>query len=163
MRALVEDLERRSWDVSKRLEHALVKGINASRFTRTLSILAASGVDVVNALMISSRVVQNIPMRDTVQEAARQVREGGSIHKALEDSGMFPPMTVYLIANGEQTGEMEEMLERAAQQQERETDTRINSLMAMFEPLLIIVMGAMVLLIVLSILLPIFELNLLVG
>jgi general secretion pathway protein F len=141
----------------------LVKGINASRFSRTLSILVASGVDVVNALLISSRVVQNIPMRNTVQDAARQVREGGSIHKALEDSGMFPPMTIYLIASGEQTGEMEEMLERAAQQQERETDTRISSLMAMFEPLLIMVMGAMVLLIVLAILLPIFELNLLVG
>jgi general secretion pathway protein F len=141
----------------------LVKGVNASRFSRTLSILVASGVDVVNALLISSRVVQNIPMRNTVQESARQVREGGSIHKALEESGMFPPMTIYLIANGEQTGEMEEMLERAAQQQERETDSRISSVMAMFEPLLIMVMGAMVLLIVLAILLPIFELNLLVG
>ena len=142
---------------------SLVKGVNASRFARTLSILAASGVDVVNALLIASRVVQNMPMRDTVQEAARQVREGGSIHKALEDSGMFPPMTIYLIANGEQTGEMEEMLERAAQQQERETEALVNSAMTMFEPLLIMVMGAVVLLIVLAILLPIFELNLLVA
>ena len=141
----------------------LVKGVNASRFSRTLSILVASGVDVVNALLISSRVVQNIPMRNSVKDAARQVREGGTIHKALEDSGMFPLMTIYLIANGEQTGEMQEMLERAAQQQERETDSLITSVMAMFEPLLIMVMGAMVLLLVLAVLLPIFELNLLDG
>lgn len=145
------------------LLRTLIKGVNASYFARTMSILTASGVDVVTALQISSRVIQNIPMRRVVETAARQVREGGTIHKALEESGIFPPMAIYLVANGEQTGHMEEMLERAAQQQEKEMDSLVGSAISMFEPLLIMVMGVVVLTIVLAILLPIFELNLLVG
>jgi general secretion pathway protein F len=91
------------------------------------------------------------------------VREGASIHGSLEKSGYFPPMTVHLIASGEASGKLEEMLERAAVNQEREIETLISAVMCLFEPVLILVMGGLVLVIVLAILLPIFNLNQLVG
>ncbi|HDP89030.1 MAG TPA: type II secretion system protein GspF [Thioalkalivibrio sp.] len=135
----------------------LVRGLNAARFARTLSILAASGVPILQALQISAQVMSNLPMRTAVEQAAVRVREGTAIHRALEDAGHFPPMTIHLIASGESSGELDNMLERAATQQERETDATIGMALGIFEPLLIIVMGGVVLLIVLAILLPIFE------
>lgn len=140
----------------------LVRGINTGRFSRTFSILTASGVAVLEALRISAQVVSNLPMRDAVDEAAARVREGASIAGALEQSGYFPPMTVHLIASGESSGKLEEMLERAAINQEREIETMIAALLGLFEPMLILVMGGVVLVIVLAILLPIFDLNQLV-
>jgi general secretion pathway protein F len=141
----------------------LVRGLNSARFARTLSILSASGVPILQALSISSRVVPNLPMRRAVETVASRVREGSLIHRALEQTGYFPPMTVYLIANGEASGQLQEMLERAAVQQERETDMTIATALALFEPLLIMAMGGVVLIIVMAILLPIFELNQLVS
>lgn len=140
----------------------LVRGMNTGRFARTFSILTASGVAVLEALRISAQVVSNLPMRDAVDEAAARVREGASIAGALEQSGYFPPMTVHLIASGESSGKLEEMLERAAINQEREIETMIAALLGLFEPMLILVMGGVVLVIVLAILLPIFDLNQLV-
>jgi general secretion pathway protein F len=140
----------------------LVRGMNAGRFARTFSILTASGVSVLEALRISSQVVSNLPMREAVDEAAARVREGASIAAALEKSGYFPPMTVHLIASGEASGKLEEMLERAAINQEREIETLIAALLGLFEPMLILFMGGVVLVIVLAILLPIFDLNQLV-
>ena len=136
----------------------LIRGNNTSAFARTLSILFSSGVPILDALTISSQVVQNAPMRRAVEEATVKVREGGSIARSLEQSGYFPPMAVYMIASGENSGKLGEMLERVAQQQERETDSTLARLLALFEPILIVVMGIVVLLIVLAILLPIFEL-----
>ena len=140
----------------------MVRGVNTGRFARTFSILTASGVAVLEALRISSQVVSNIPMREAVDEAALRVREGASIAGALEKSGYFPPMTVHLIASGEASGKLEEMLERAAINQEREIETLIAAVLGMFEPMLILFMGGVVLVIVLAILLPIFDLNQLV-
>ena len=140
----------------------LVRGLNTARFARTLSILSSSGVPILDAMTISAQVMQNLPMKQAVETAAVKVREGMPIHKALEKSGYFPPMTVYLIASGEGSGNLDAMLERAAIQQERETDSTLTVLLGVFEPVLIIVMGIIVLLIVLAILLPIFELNQLV-
>jgi general secretion pathway protein F len=141
----------------------LASGLNSARFARTLSILAASGVPILQALQIASRVIPNLPMRGAVEVVAHKVREGSLIHRALEQTGYFPPMTVYLIANGEASGQLQEMLERAAVQQERETDMTISAVLALFEPMLILTMGGVVLIIVLAILLPIFELNQLVS
>jgi len=90
------------------------------------------------------------------------VREGAELHRSLSESGYFPPMTVQLIASGEASGNLEAMLERAAMQQDRETETLIATMLGLFEPLLILGMGLMVLVIVLAILLPIFDLNQLV-
>ncbi|RTZ63575.1 MAG: type II secretion system protein GspF [Aquificaceae bacterium] len=140
----------------------MVRGLNTARFARTLSILASSGVPILDAMSISAQVIQNVPMRQAVDEAAIKVREGKPIHKALEQSGYFPPMTIYLIASGENSGQLDDMLERAAIQQERETDSMMTGMLSLFEPMLILVMGGVVMTIVLSILLPILNLNQLV-
>ncbi|PIE83715.1 MAG: type II secretion system protein GspF [Candidatus Contendobacter odensis] len=140
----------------------LTRGANTARFSRTFSILTASGVPVLEALRISAQVLSNLPMREAVEQAAVRVKEGTSLHKAISASGYFPPMTIQLIASGESSGRLEAMLERAAVQQERETETLIAALLGIFEPVLILLMGGVVLIIVLAILLPIFDLNQLV-
>lgn len=140
----------------------LIRGINTARFARTLSILVGSGVPVLEALRIAAQVIPHIPMRQAVLNAAANVREGASINSSLAASGLFPPMTLHLIASGEASGNLQTMLERAASHQERELQTTISAIMTLFEPVLILVMGVLVLIIVLAILLPIFELNQLV-
>lgn len=137
----------------------LVRGLNTARFSRTLSILSSSGVPVLDALQLAAPVVANLPMKDAVIDAAEKVREGSSIYAALDRSKLFPPMTLHLIASGEKSGTLEDMLDKAAQQQERELEVLIATFMGLFEPLLIVAMGGVVLLIVLSILLPIINMN----
>jgi general secretion pathway protein F len=137
----------------------LVRGINTARFTRTFSILAGSGVPILEAMKISAAVIENLPMRDAVGEAAVRVREGGSISKSLAASKVFPPMMIHLISSGEAGGKLGEMLTRAADGQEREVDGLIAALLGILQPLLIVLMGGVVLMIVLAILLPIFEIN----
>jgi general secretion pathway protein F len=137
----------------------VVRGVNTARFTRTLSILSASGVPVVEGLAISATVVGNLPMRDAVEEATVRVREGAAIGRSLSQSKLFPPMSIHLISSGESSGELDEMLERAANHQESEMDSLLSAMLNFLEPALIILMGAMVLTIVLAILLPIFQLN----
>ena len=137
----------------------LTRGINTARFTRTFSILAGSGVPVLEAMKISAEVIENLPMRDAVNAAAIRVREGASISKSLQSSRLFPPMMIHLISSGEAGGRLEEMLTRAATGQEREVDGLIATLLGILQPLLIIIMGGVVLTIVLAILLPIFEIN----
>ncbi len=141
------------------LTSRLVRGINTARFTRTFSILAGSGVPILEAMKISAAVIENLPMRDAVLDASLRVREGGSISRSLADSKLFPPMMVHLIASGEAGGKLEEMLSRAAAGQEREVDGLIAALLGILQPLLIVAMGGIVLTIVLAILLPIFEIN----
>jgi general secretion pathway protein F len=160
----IEDNRRRfhRLKLSLPLVGKLEQGLNTARFARTFSILTASGVSVLEAMRISAQVMSNIPMREAVVEAAARVREGAGIAASLEKSGYFPPMTVHLIASGEASGKLEEMLERAAINQEREIETMIAAVLGLFEPLLILVMGGVVLIIVLAILLPIFDLNQLV-
>jgi len=140
----------------------LVRGLNTARFARTFSILTASGVPILEGLRISDQVMSNLPMREAVAEAAHRVREGTSLHLSLDQSGHFPPMMIHLIASGEASGDLEGMLERAAVNQEREMETIIGASLGLFEPLLIVVMGVVVMIIVLAILLPIFEVNQLV-
>jgi len=137
----------------------LVRGLNTARFSRTLSILTSSGVPVLDALALSAPVVTNLPMRDAVIEASARVREGSTIYAALDRSKLFPPMTLHLISSGERSGNLEDMLDKAAVQQERELEVLIAVFMGLFEPLLIVAMGGIVLLIVLSILLPIINMN----
>ncbi len=141
----------------------LVRGSNTAQFTRTFSILTGSGVPVLEALRISAEVVTNIPMREAVEDAAARVREGAPIGKSLAIGGYFPPLCVHLISSGEASGKLEAMLGRAAANQEREMDGLIAALLGILEPALIVTMGIIVLIIVLAILLPIFELNQLVG
>lgn len=140
----------------------LARGVNTGRFARTLAILVGAGVPVLDAMHISTQVVTNLPMREATELAAKRVREGSPINKALSKSGLFPPITLHLIASGEASGQLDEMLDRAATHQEREVETMISALMGVFEPMLILIMGGIVLTIVLAILLPIFDLNQLV-
>ena len=140
----------------------LVRGLNAALFTRTFSILSGSGVSVLEAMRISAKVVANLPMREAILQATDRVREGTGIKNALEHSKLFPPMTLQLIASGENSGKLEEMLERASVQLEREQVTLIAYIVGILEPVIILAMGLMVLMIVLGILLPIFDLNSLV-
>ncbi len=140
----------------------LVRGLNAAMFTRTFSILTGSGVTVIEAMKISAKVVANMPMRKAILQATDRVREGSGIKNALDHSKLFPPMSLQLIASGENSGKLEEMLERASVQLEREQVTLIAYIVGILEPVIILSMGIMVLLIVLGILLPIFDLNSLV-
>ncbi len=156
---------RRAWDLfllRMPILGRLVRGVNTARFTRTLSILTGSGVPVLDSLKISSAVITNMPMREAVEEAAERIREGAVIGKSLAASGHFPPICIHLISSGEASGQLDMMLDRAAQNQEREVDGLIAALLGILEPALIVGMGVVVLVIVLAILLPIFELNQLV-
>lgn len=140
----------------------LVRGFNTARFTRTLSILTAASVPVLESLRIAGEVVTNIPMKNAVNEAGQRVREGAPIGRSLAQSRLFPPMTIHLISSGESSGELETMLERAAMSQERELDGLLAALVGLLGPLLIILMGAFVMGIVFAMLLPIFEMNALI-
>lgn len=137
----------------------VVRGSNTARFARTFSTLTSSAVPVLEALRISGEVVTNLPMRDAVQDAATRVREGAPIGKSLGTPKIFPPMMIHLISSGESSGELETMLDRAATNQEREMDSILTAAVGLLGPLMILFMGGMVLLIVLAMLLPIFQLN----
>ena len=137
----------------------LVRGANTGRFMRTLGILFGSGVPILDALRIGAQVVNNLPMREAVDDATRRVREGASLNRSLSESRLFPPITLHLIASGEASGKLDEMLDRAASNQERELEVTIAAVMGVFEPALILLMGVVVLIIVLAIMLPIFNLN----
>ncbi|ERJ17918.1 T2aSS secretion system inner membrane platform protein GspF [Salinisphaera shabanensis E1L3A] len=139
-----------------------VRGVNTARFTRTLSILTRSGVPALDAMTIGADVVTNLPMRDAIKRASTRVREGEAIHRALGRERLFPPITLHMIANGEISGELDMMLGRAAEHQEREVETLRQGVMGILGPAVILLMGGLVLIIVLAILQPVFNLNQLV-
>jgi general secretion pathway protein F len=160
--ALRNEATRRRWHgwmLGMPVIGRLTRGVNAARFSDTLGILTASGVPLLNALQSAVAVVNNLPMRDAVEETARQVREGGSLSRALGKTKLFPPLVVHLIASGEATGRLDQMLTRAAEAQSRELEGWVRTFTALLEPLLILVMGLAVMFIVVAILLPIFEMN----
>ncbi|MDX1562770.1 MAG: type II secretion system inner membrane protein GspF [Gammaproteobacteria bacterium] len=148
-----------AWLLRVPLIGRVVRGVNTARFTRTMAISSASGVPIVEAMRISAAVVGNLPMRYAIDEASVRVREGAAIGRSLAQSKLFPPMTMHLISSGESSGELDSMLERAASHQESEMDSLLSAMLNFLEPALIILMGAMVLVIVLAILLPIFQIN----
>ncbi|MDE2251725.1 MAG: type II secretion system inner membrane protein GspF [Gammaproteobacteria bacterium] len=147
------------WLLRVPLAGKLLRGFNTARFTRTLSILTASAVPVLDALRISGEVVTSLPMRDAVTAATARVREGAPIGRSLGQSRLFPPMTIHLISSGESSGQLEAMLERAALNQERELEGLVTALTGLLGPLLIVLMGLFVMGIVFAMLLPIFEMN----
>jgi general secretion pathway protein F len=137
----------------------VIRGVNTARFSRTFSILTASAVPVLEALRISAEVVTNLPMRRAVEDAALRVREGAPIGRSLAARKLFPPMMIHLISSGESSGELEKMLERAAQNQEREMDGLLSTLTNLLGPFMVVFMGGVVMFIVIALLLPIFQLN----
>lgn len=140
----------------------LIRGVETARFTRTFAILTGSAVPVLEGLRIAGAVMVNVPMREAVAAAAERVREGAPIGRSLAESRLFPPMAVHLIGSGETSGELEDMLERAAANQERELDGMLQALVGLLGPMMIVVMGVFVLAIVFAMLMPIFEMNTLV-
>lgn len=141
----------------------MLKIRDTARFSHTLGILSAAGVPILEAFQISADVVSRLPVRAKIQQATIRIKEGDSIHHALKQTGYFTPMSVHLIASGESSGRLEMMLERSAHYQEQEVTRTTEIALALFEPLLILVMGGVVLFIVLAILLPIFSLSTVVS
>lgn len=157
----IEQMRYRWHEALLRLPFAggLIRAANTARCTRTLALLTASAVPLLDALNIGAQVMPNLPMRAAVRRAALKVREGGNFSRALGESGYFPPVALRLIASGERAGELERMLDEAANQQQRELDRWLTLLTSVLGPLVILLVGAMVLFIVLAILLPIFDMN----
>ena len=147
----------------------LSRSLNTARFASTLAILAGSGVPMLRALQAAGETVNNLAMRTRVLEATQRVREGYSLARALRAGGedekqsgqarLFPPVLIHLIASGEATGKLPEMLGRAADIHAREAERRAMFFTSLLEPLLILTMGVVVMLIVLAVLLPIIEIN----
>lgn len=138
---------------------ALHRSLNTARLASTLAILVASRVPLRTALRAGEGTVPNLPMREALAVAGQRVEQGSTLARALGASQLFPPLMVHMIASGEASGKLAEMLERTATQQSRDLERRVGVLMSLLEPLLILAMGAVVLVIVLAILQPIFELN----
>ncbi len=141
----------------------LSKGLNTARFARTLSILTSSSVPLLESMRIASEVLENLEIRDAVKEAAGHVKEGSSLRASLEQTKMFPPMMMHMIASGERSGELQQMLGRAADNQDRQFESLVSVSLKVFEPLLIVTMATIVLFIVLAILQPIMALNSMVN
>ncbi len=135
------------------------RGVNSARFARTLSILHSSGVPLLDAMAISGDVLSNDALREAVDEARTRVREGSTLKGALQVSGYLPPMMLHMIGSGEASGELEEMLRRAAENQEWTFENMLEVGLSILGPLTILLMGGMVFFIVLAMLMPIIELN----
>jgi general secretion pathway protein F len=140
----------------------LIRGVNTARFASTLAILTSSGVPLIKALEAGGQTLTNDALKFNVADAISRVREGTPLSRALAAGGQFPPMVVHMIASGEATGNLSEMLERTAATLAGETERRAVALTTILEPLLILTMGLIVLVIVLAVMLPIIELNQLV-
>src|SRR6187455_183500 len=140
----------------------VLRSLDAARLAATLSILVGSRVPILQALEAGTGVMTLVPMRDALTSAARGVREGMPLARALGATAAFPPVMVHLIASGEASGRLDESLERAARQQQNDIAIRIAAFAALFEPAMILAMGGVVLTIVIAILMPIFQLNQLV-
>ena len=137
----------------------LIRVSESARLASTLGILGRSGVPLVEALAISAQVVSNRAVREAVVEAAKRVREGGNLSRALEKSGYFPPMLVQMIASGEASGELDQMLTRAADYQERLLNSTVQTAVGLLGPLMLLTMAGFVVLVVLSVILPMLEMN----
>lgn len=165
-KALESPAIRLSWD-QKILHMPLIakmsRGMNTAQFASTLSILSASGVPLVDAMRIAGQVLSNTFLRQKVLEATLKVSEGSSLNVALEQSGYFPPMMLHMIASGESSGQLDDMLSRVANSMQQDVELLLGVLLSLFGPFMLLLMGGAVFTIVMAILLPIINLNQLVG
>ncbi|CZG11354.1 GspF family T2SS innner membrane protein variant LspF [Legionella pneumophila] len=141
----------------------LVKTINVARYIHTFGILFAAGVSVLETMRVSSSLVTNIVMRQAFDLATLRVREGSGISEALKETKFISPMAIHLIASGEKSGQLSDMMERSASHLDNEVNRLIETSLTLLEPMVILLMGAVVLFIVLATLLPIFSMEQLVA
>ncbi len=160
--ALKKPATRLSWDkkvLNFPLIGKVVRSINTSRFARTLSICTSSAIPLLDGMKVATDVMTNKYIKSQVTEASDKVREGGSLRVSLDQTKLFPPMMLHMIASGEQSGELEQMLTRAADNQDRDFESVVNIALGLFTPALIAVMAGIVLFIVMATLMPILEMN----
>jgi len=147
------------WLLKLPLIGQVARMVSISRLASTLATMLSSGVQLLDALDVSKRVMNNRILEQAVEEARQNIREGETIAEPLKRSGEFPPLVTHMIAVGEKSGEMEEMLRRIGQIYDGEVDRVITRFTSLLEPVMIVVMGVIVLFIVVAILLPIFEMG----
>ncbi len=160
--ALAQERGKRIWDRTKLslpITGSVTRKIILTRFSSTLGSLLNSGVPLIASLQIVASIVDNRLVGDVIEEAMDKIQKGKSMSSALESSPWFPPMFIQMIGVGEQSGQLESMLDKVAQTYEREVETAILGMTSLIEPIMITSMGAAVGFVVLSILLPIFEMN----
>ncbi|HEY4529301.1 MAG TPA: type II secretion system inner membrane protein GspF [Luteimonas sp.] len=141
----------------------LLRDVHAARMARTLATMSDSGLPLIEGLAITARTVGNTVLREATESMVEVIREGGSLSSAMKRAAVFPPTLLYMATSGEDSGRLAPMLDRAADYLEREFNTFTTAAMSLLEPLIIIVLGAMVAVIVLAILLPILQFNALVA
>ena len=137
----------------------LLLSIGTARVASTLAILVGAGVPLLHSLATAAKVVGTLPLREALEDAARLVREGSPLHRALDSRKVFPPIFIHLVASGESSGRLAHMLQQAARHQDMENANRIQLLTGILEPVIIVAMGFVVLLVVLAILMPVIEMN----
>ncbi len=153
---------RLSWDhrtLQLPLVSRIVRSSNAARYANTLSILGRSGVPLVDAMNIAAEVVTNQLLKRRLASATQRVSEGASLRAALDTVGYFPPMLLHMVSSGESSGELDAMLEKVAIYQQAEVERIVTTTVRLFEPLMLLVMGGLVMFIVMAILLPILNMN----
>jgi general secretion pathway protein F len=154
MRLKWDRFKLKSWGLGK-----VIRGMNSARFARTLAILNQSSVPLLEGMKIAGDVMSNVELQRAVKEASVRVREGAGLKISLQQCGYFPPMMLHMIASGENSGQLEQMLDRAADNQERQFDNLVSAMMNMIGPVMILIMGSFVFTIVLAIMLPVFKLS----
>lgn len=137
----------------------LIKKIAVARFSRTLGVLLSAGIPLLKALEITQPIMSNVLFKEAIQHCQEKIHEGGQVAQTLKESGLFPAMLVHMVAVGERSGELESMLLKVAESYETQTEATIETTMGLIEPIMILFMGAIVGFVVMSILLPIFEMN----
>jgi general secretion pathway protein F len=147
------------WLLELPLVGSLFKRVALSRFTTTLSTLLSSGVPLLRSLEIVKEVENNRILAQAIHAARENIKEGESIAEPLKRSGVFPPMVTRMIAVGERSGELEKVLLKVSEAYDHEVETLVTTLTSLLTPVMILVMGAIVLYIVVSILLPVFEMS----
>jgi general secretion pathway protein F len=161
-RFLGSDFGRRKWHQTQlRLPifGDLFRMLAVSRFTKTLSTLLRSGIPLLTSLNVVKNVVENLTIREAIQQASTNLTEGQGISGPLKRSGQFPPLVTHMVSVGEKTGELEVMLEKIAQHYEYQVESKVQNFTALIEPVMIISLAIIVLFIVLSVIMPMLELN----
>lgn len=156
---------RLSWDRQKLgmpFISRITRSSSAARYANTLSILTSSGVPLVEAMNIAAEVVSNKWLQRRLGDATQRVSEGSSLRAGLEGVGYFPPMLLHMVASGEASGELDTMLDKVARYQQAEVERIVTTLVRLFEPMMLVVMGGAVMFIVMAVLLPILSMNQLV-